>query len=93
MGDQVAVPVELLEAPGVAVAVHGRVEVLALDRDQPGRPEQQVVDLAAPVAVAAHQHPVVPEHPAKLLDDVLLASHAGGEPAFRVGRGRVLRSS
>jgi len=37
--DQVPGPVELLEPPVVTVAVHGRVEMLALDRDQSRRAE------------------------------------------------------
>ena len=68
--------------------MHGRVEVLALDRDQPGRPEQQVVDLASPVAISAQKDPVVPEHPAQLLDDMLLAGYPGGKLFLRVGRWR-----
>jgi len=83
--DEVAESVELLEPPGVAVAVHGRVEVLALDRDQSRRSEEHVVDLAAAVAVAADQDPVVTEHPAELADDLLLASYPGGQLLFGGG--------
>jgi len=75
--DGVAVLVELLEAPVVAVAGDGGVEMLALDRDQPGRPEQQVVDLAAPVAVPAHDDPVVAEDLAEVGDYLLLARDPG----------------
>jgi len=86
--DEVAEAVEPLEPPGVAVAVHGRVEVLALDRDQSRRPEEQVVDLAAAVAVAANQDPVVAEHPAELADDLLLAGYPGGQLLFGGGGGQ-----
>lgn len=84
MGDQVAEPVELLEAPGVPIAVHGRVEMLALDGNQTWRPDQQVVDLPAPVAIAAQQNPVISECPAEFADDLLLAGHSSGEPFFKV---------
>ena len=47
--DQVPVVVVLVGPPAVAVDVHGGVEVLHLDREQAPRPEEQLVDLAAPV--------------------------------------------
>jgi hypothetical protein len=84
MCDEVAEPVELLEAPGVSIAVDGRVEVLALDRHHARRPDQQVVDLATPVAVAAQQNPVIAECMAEFRDDLLLAGHSSGEPFFKV---------
>jgi len=86
--DKVAEPVEFLKAPGITVAVDGRVEVLALDRDEPRGPQQQVVDLAPPVAVAAEQDPVVAKRLAELPDNLLLASDPGGEPGFHVRRRR-----
>jgi hypothetical protein len=84
MCDEIAEPVELLEAPGVSIGVDGRVEVLALDRHHTWRPDQQVVDLATPVAVAAQQNPVIAECMAEFRDDLLLAGHSGGEPFFKV---------
>jgi len=82
--DEVAVVVELLEAPVIAFAGDGGVPVLALDRDQPRRPEQQVVDLAAPVAVPAHQHPVVAENSAEVGGHLLLAGDPGPQDLLGV---------
>ena len=62
----------------------GRVEVLALDGNKTWRTDQQVVDLTAPVAVAAQQDPVITEYPAELPDDLLFAGHSGLEPFFEV---------
>jgi len=53
--------------------------MLALDRDQSWRAEQQMVDLAPLVAVAPDQHPVIAEHPAELPRRLLLASHPSGQ--------------
>jgi len=53
--------------------------MLALDRDQSRRAEQQVVDLAPLVAVAPDQHPVIAEHPGELPRRLLLASHPSGQ--------------
>jgi len=86
--DQVAVPVEALELPLVAVAGHAGVQVLALDRDQPGRAEQQMIDLAAAIAVAAQQHPVVAEHAAELGRDLPFTGDPGPQDLFFVARCR-----
>jgi hypothetical protein len=48
----IAEPVELGEPPVVAGAMNQRVAVLALDGDHTPRAEQQMADLAAPIAVA-----------------------------------------
>ena len=57
--DEVPVVVVLIGVPAVAVDVNGGVNVLDLDGEQAARPEEQVVDLAAPVAVAVQERPVV----------------------------------
>ena len=81
---RVAVLVELGVPPVVTRAVHGRVAVLALDRDQPARPEQQVVDLAAPVAVAADQRPLVVQDPGQPGRDQLFPLDPGHQDAHLV---------
>jgi len=68
-----AVQIDPRNQPAVAVAGHGGVEVPGLHRDKPGRAEQQVVDLAARVAVPAHQDPVVGEHAAEVGQHLRLA--------------------
>jgi hypothetical protein len=84
VSDEVAEPVELFKAPGVSIAVDRRVEVFALDRNKSWRPDQQVVDLATPVAVAPQQHPVITQRLAELRDDLLLAGHSGCESFFEI---------
>ena len=83
--DQVPVPVVLVGPPPVAVDVHGGVEVLDLDREQPPRAEEQVVDLPAPVAVAAQQGPGVVEAAAELGRYQLLAGDTGHDLLFQIG--------
>jgi len=89
--DEVPVAVELAEVPVVAVAAHRGVEVLALDGDQAGRAEQQVVDLAAAVAVPPDQYPVVAEHLAELDGYLLLTGDAGPQDLLGVRRRGVRR--
>src|SRR5215471_5822945 len=55
----VTVLVELGEPPVIAPAVNQRIAVLAFDRDQAPRAKQQMVDLAALVAVTPDQRPFV----------------------------------
>ena len=71
--DQVAVPVVLVGAPAVGVDVHGRVDRLHLDREQAGRAEQQVIDLAAAVEVPVQQRPFVAQRATEFGGDPLLA--------------------
>jgi hypothetical protein len=76
--NRVAVIVELGEPPVVAGAVNQCVAVLALDGDQSVRAEQQMVDLAAPVAVAPDQRPFVVQNASQPTGHQLLtfdASH------------------
>ncbi len=56
-----------------------------LDGDESLRTEKQVVDLAAIVAVAAQQGPVVTEDAAKSGRDQLLACYPGRQDLLLVG--------
>src|SRR6266700_3812432 len=83
--DEVAVVVVLVGPPLIAVAVHGPVDVLALDGEQSPRAQQKMVDLAAAVTVAPQQRPVIPEDPAEYGHGYGLALHSGPEDLFLIG--------
>ena len=83
--DEVAVVVVLVGPPLIAVAVHGPVDVLALDGEQSPRAQQKMVDLAAAVTVAPQQRPVIPENPAEYGHGYGLALHSGPEDLFLIG--------
>ena len=80
--DQVPVVVVLVALPAVTVDVHGGVDVLHLDGEQARRAQQQVVDLAAPVAVPAQQRPVSTERVAQLRRDPFLPRDPGLDLLF-----------
>jgi len=81
---EVAVLVVLIGPPFVAVAVHGRVEILHLDRDESLRAQQKVVDLTTAVTVAAQQRPVITQGPAEGRRDLGLALHSGLDDLFLI---------
>lgn len=70
----------------VASAVDQRVAVLAFDRDQARGAKQQMVDLAAPVAVAPDQRPFVSQNAAEPAGHQLLTFDAGHQDFLLVGQ-------
>src|ERR1700691_4519631 len=68
--------------PAISVAADHRVQGLAFDGEQPPRAEEQVIDLATAVAVAAQQCPLIPQSTAQPGLGHLLAVHSGGQDTF-----------
>jgi hypothetical protein len=62
------------------------VDVLDLDREHPARAEQDVVDLAAPVAVALDEGPRVAERAPQHVGDLLLTLDAALDGFLAVRR-------
>src|SRR5215470_16269469 len=84
--DRVTVLVELGEPPVIAGAVNKRIAVLAFDRDQAPRAKQQMVDLAALVAVTADQRPFVIQNASQPAGHQLLTFDASHQDFLLVGR-------
>lgn len=74
---KVAVAVELFKPPPVAQTAHACIAMLDLDRDQPLRAEEQVVDLPRAILIAAEESPLISEHLAEVFSDELLAFDPG----------------
>jgi hypothetical protein len=85
--NQVPVPVVFVGQPGVAVHGDRGVEVLDLDGEKAVRAEEQVVYLAAGVAVAMEERPAVVEGTAQGRRGAALALDACPEDLFLVGDG------
>src|ERR1700728_3202169 len=75
--DPVAIAVVLGDQPAVPGARDDTVAVLDLDGQQAGWAQQEVIDLAATVAVAPQQHPFIPESSGQGSLSGLFALHAG----------------